>query len=196
MPIKKACQSLIGWLVVARLLSYLCRYRANRDVVNMLFITSGIPPQYGPTGMTRRPSSLHREYPCRYGANGLMLTLLSTGSGIPPQVRGERRCGIWSNAILRYTPVGTGRAASLSRCHPGSAEYPRRYGASLHADGRAAKVRGIPPQVRGERHVRDDQPGEVRNTPVGTGRAHEGLEPWELVGEYPRRYGASIARVV
>ena len=161
-----------------------------------------------PPGFWRRSSA----HPRRCGADELGLGPAMTSGGSSPQVRGRlnpRSRGAWPGgsspqvrgrspacgAVVGATgliPAGAGQMFVSSRILPAAPAHPRRCGADMNEQARAAAEEGSSPQVRGRFLCPTAAPLAARLIPAGAGQIlfRAGRAP---VGEaHPRRCGADF----
>ena len=123
-------------------------------------------------GSTASPTSTllgDRAYPRRCGEHVQYRWSLPTLVGLPPQVRGARTSPDEWLVIGRLTPAGAGSTAPRARSTTITPAYPRRCGEHENAGGVALEGSGLPPQVRGARHMRPHGAARRRLTPAGAG---------------------------
>ena len=128
-------------------------------------------------------------HPRAYGEERSPLASRSRASGSPPCVRGRGASILDLRALLRFTPVRTGKSfRALSGSWP-STVHPRAYGEEGTDGCDGMRPTGSPPCVRGRGRALGHLYGRHRFTPVRTGKRTYAAGPCPRTPVHPRAYG-------
>ena len=150
-----------------------------------------IPAGAGEPASNRHCASRKRVYPRRCGGTMARARELMDEGGLSPRVRGnpgrdERRA-----AGQGSIPAGAGEPRSPRGGGPASGVYPRRCGGTRYAGRRWSHVRGLSPQVRGNRRRPAGGDAQGRSIPAGAGEPPRRRRRARPRGVYPRRCGGT-----
>ena len=150
-----------------------------------------IPAHAGQTMVTCRVLALWTDHPRACGANHLFIGLGHDVSGSSPRMRGKRAVHAFRQTRTRIIPAHAGQTQSTARRPRAKSDHPRACGANGGPSGRASRVTGSSPRMRGKPSDTVSAPYSRRIIPAHAGQTCGVGDYFVAFSDHPRACGAN-----
>ena len=149
------------------------------------------PARAGQPRSSRRCSRRCWAYPRACGATPRQLVEWDVDCGLPPRVRGNLVGDLACHHRQGPTPARAGQPSLTAPARRPTRAYPRACGATVAHSASEAADQGLPPRVRGNRHLDVGLGEHAGPTPARAGQPGEDPDRHAGVPAYPRACGAT-----